>query len=100
MAQVRKLSGGQNIPRQELGNINVNGTSVEFTDAIYNSLIEDLDTSAAAGIITKGFDVGRQKGNTFHYDSEFNRAFVTDSNGNKIWDYQGTIGPRKNIKVQ
>ena len=100
MAQVRKLSGGKNVPEQQLGNINVNGTSVEFTDDIYNKLTQNLDASAAAGVITKGFDIGRQKGNTFYYDSEFNRAFVTDANGNKIWDYQGYIGPRGNFKVQ
>lgn len=100
MAQVRKLNTGEKVPEKKKGNINYNGTSSEFTDDIYNSLITNLDTGAASGIIRKGFDVGRQEGNTFYYDSEHNRAYVTDSEGKKIWDYQATIGPRKNIKVQ
>ena len=100
MAQVRKLSGGEKVPAKKNGNINYNGTTSEFTDDIYTSLVANLDTGAASGIIRKGLDIGKQEGNTFYYDSEYNRAFVLNSEGKKIWDYQSTIGPRKNIKVQ
>lgn len=100
MAQVRKLSGGEKVPVKKNGNINYNGTTSEFTDDIYTSLVANLDTGAASGIIRKGLDIGKQEGNTFYYDSEYNRAFVLNSEGKKIWDYQSTIGPRKNIKVQ
>ena len=100
MAQVRKLSGGEKVPKKKNGSINYNGTTSEFTDDIYTSLVANLDTGAASGIIRKGFDIGRQEGNTFYYDSEYNRAFVLNSEGKKVWDYQSTIGPRKNIKVR
>lgn len=100
MAQVRKLSRGEKVPIKKNGNINYNGTTSEFTDDIYTSLVANLDTGAASGIIRKGLDIGKQEGNTFYYDSEYNRAFVLNSEGKKIWDYQSTIGPRKNIKVQ
>lgn len=100
MAQVRKLNGGEKVPAPKKGNINYNGTTSEFSDEIYNELINTLDTSAASGIIRKGFDLGRKEGNVFNYDSEYNRAYVTNSQGEKIWDYQATIGPRSNFKVR
>lgn len=100
MAQVRKLNNGEKVPTPKKGNINYNGTTSEFSDEIYNELINTLDTSAASGIIRKGFDLGRKEGHTFNYDSEYNRAYVTNAQGEKIWDYQATIGPRSNFKVR
>lgn len=84
MAQVRKLSGGEKVPKKKNGNVNYNGTTSEFTDDIYTSLVANLDTGAASGIIRKGLDIGKQEGNTFYYDSEYNRAFVLNSEGKKI----------------
>ena len=99
MAQVRKLNNGKEVPKIK-GNISYNGTITEFSDEIYNKLVKNLDTGAASGVIRKGFDIGRQSGNTFYYDSEKNRAYVTNESGEKVWDYQGSIGRRSDFKVQ
>lgn len=99
MAQVRKLEGGKNVPKIN-GNINYNGTISEFSDEIYNNLIKKLDTGAASGVIRKGLDIGKQQGNTFYYDSEKNRAYVVNEKGEKVWDYQASIGGRSDFRVK
>ena len=99
MAQVKKLENGKNVPKVN-GNISYNGTISEFSDEIYNNLIKKLDTGAASGVIRKGLDIGKQQGNTFYYDSEKNRAYVVNEKGEKVWDYQASIGGRSNFKVK